>query len=343
MLDDLGPAARRFWGSLRAGFEYDDNAVLQGQGVPLPSEISSQRDIVGVWQGNLGAELWRSERWSAGASLGYAGNVHRDIESFDSQFPSFAAWVDRRIDAATTLRFAADTGYAWVDYESFLWTYRGSLSLFRQWQEAGLTEGFARFWRDDYYQVSDDVPDGGGAPGSRCPKRTSIGVCGPPGLDEKSARNRDGNGFTVGAVHNVPLPVPWPFGAPELRAGYEYERFAARGSEYGYQEHALAAGLRTPLPWRFVLDVSGSFSWRPYRHPSTFPDPDDLFLDTEYGLPDDDRDETTAQVDVVLERPITAWLTASARWHWERNDSNVAVFQYDREVLGAYLTATFGH
>src|SRR4029450_8517706 len=36
-------ARRPYWASLRAGYEYDDNVVLLGNGVALPREISSQR------------------------------------------------------------------------------------------------------------------------------------------------------------------------------------------------------------------------------------------------------------------------------------------------------------
>lgn len=341
LLDDLGAPARRFWGSLRAGVEYDDNAVLLGQGTPLPSEISSERDVRGVWQASAGMELLRTERWAAGASVSWTGSAYREIDAFDTQFPGVATWLDRRLDDRTTLRLALDTGYAWVDYERFLWTYRASVSAIRQWGGIGSSELFTRFWRDDFYRTSDDVPDGPGATGAAC-GGSPLGFCGPPGLDEADARNRDGNGFAIGVVHAAALPVAWPWGAIELRGGYQFDRLAARGSEYSYQAHSLAAGLRAGLPVGFALDVSGSFAWRPYRHPTTFPDPP-LFFDTQYGLSDDDRDETTGQVDVVLERPLTAWLTASARWRYERNRSNADVFDYERNVVGGYLTATFGH
>jgi tetratricopeptide (TPR) repeat protein len=314
----LGPARPRVWGSLRAGVEYDSNAVLQGQGVALASDISSKRDVAGVWQGVIGSELFRSEVWAGGAALSYAGVAHARIESFDSHFPGLNAWIDRKLDEATTLRAVADTGYAWVDAERFLWTYRGGVSAIRAWGGPGTSELYARFWRDDFFQDGEDDPFG------------------PPGVDEGSARNRDGNGVTLGVFHSAKLPMDWPYGGLEVRGGYQYERFVARGTEYTYQEHALAGGVRADLPWRFVADVSGSFAWRPYRHPSTFPDPGETWLSN------DDRNETTGIVDVALERPLTAWLTASARWRYERNKSNTEVFDYDRHIVGAYLSATFG-
>jgi tetratricopeptide (TPR) repeat protein len=340
-LDELGGGTGRLWGTLRAGLEYDSNAVLQGQGAARADEISSQRDIRGIWQSQIGGELFRSGGWAAGAAASYSGAVYRDIESFDSHFPGAAFWLDRRLDDATTLRLTADTGYAFVDYDDFLWTYRASLSAIRQWPVLGTTEAFARFWRDDYFVESDDVADGPGVVGADCGFDENV-LCGPPGLDEAKERNRDGNGFSLGVLQTTTLPIEWPFGAITLRGGYQFEKFDARGHEYSYHAHTVAGGMRAGLPWSFTLDVGGSFAWRPYRHPTTFPD-QPTFADFQYGLSDDDRDETTGRFDASLERPITRWLVGSVGYRYERNKSNSTVFDYEREIVGAYLTATFGH
>jgi len=339
MLDRLGPGGRRVWGSLRAGFEYDSNAVLQGQGSALPQEISSQRDIRGVWQGQVGSELLRRGDWSIGASASYSGSVYRDIGSFDTQFPGGAFWIDRRLDEATTLRFVGDTAYAFVDYDDFLWTSRASLSAIHQWTRFGTTEVFARYWHDDYFVHSDDVLGANPATGTCFP--TDV-ACGPPGLDERRARNRDGDGVAAGFLQTAVLPIEWPYGSITVRGGYQFDSFDTRGTEYSYHAHTLAGGVRIDLPWRFALSADGSFSWRPYDHPTTFPDPP-IFGGIEYTLSPHDRNETTGIAAVTLERPITDWLLGSIGWRYERNSSNSQVFDYDRTILGAYLTATFGH
>src|SRR4029453_6998208 len=208
-----------------------------------------------------------------------------------------------------------------------------------QGEGLGTTEAFVRYWRDNYFVESDDVLGANPATGLCFP--TDV-ACGPPGLDEATARNRDGNGFAVGVLQTTVLPVAWPFGAITLRGGYQFEHFGARGSEYSYQGHTIAGGVRAGLPWQFTVDVGGGFTWRPYRHPTTFPDPP-IFGGIEYPLSDQDRDETTGLAAVMLERPITSWLIGSVGWRYERNVSNSAVFDYDRTILGAYLTATFGH
>ena len=345
-IEELGADARHWWGSLRAGLEYDSNVVLQGQGVPLPSEISSQRDIRGVWSLQAGTEGFRNDRWSSGAALNYVGSAYRNVTSFDAQFPGGILWLDRSLDDATTLRFAADGGYAWVANEPFFYTYRGSLSLLRQWPTAGSSELFARVWHDNYLTVSEDVPGPEGGPAAPfplcAPPSDPVAFCGPPGLDESAARNRDGNGTSIGFLHSFQLPIDLPFGSPVARAGYHYDRYLARGTEYTFQAHALTAGLWVELAWQVTLDVAGSWAYRPYRYPTTFPN-QPVAENVVYTLASNRHREVAYAADVVLERPITKWLSASARWHYERTDSSAEAFTYERQIIGAYLTATLGN
>jgi tetratricopeptide (TPR) repeat protein len=340
--EQLATSRLRRWALVRAGFEYDDNVVLQGSGAPLPEEISSARDVLGTWSAETGAELLRSERWSAGVLGSYSGNAHADISSFDTHYPVLAGWLDRQIDDATTLRLAVDGGHAWVDGGSFFATGRTSVTLLRAWESAGASEFYLRFRLDEYFENGADLPDGTGTPGAPCPAPppgASISTCGPPGVDERRERNRDGRSAVAGMRHALELPAL----RSTLRAGYDFERFDASGSEYSHVAHSLSAGILIALPLRFVLDVAGIVTWRPFDEPSTFPDPPEPFFDKEFGVDDDDRDERYSAVSISLARPLGRGLTASAGWRRERNRSNVDVFDYRREVLGTYLSWSWGH
>jgi hypothetical protein len=61
----------------------------------------------------------------------------------------------------------------------------------------------------------------------------------------------------------------------------------------------------------------------------------------EYSLEDSDREDDYYEADVRLERPITDRLTATIRYDYLRNHSNVSVFDYDRHLVGGYLTFTW--
>ena len=45
---------------------------------------------------------------------------------------------------------------------------------------------------------------------------------------------------------------------------------------------------------------------------------------------------------VALDRPILERVTATVRWLYRNNDSNTLVFDYDRHIVGGYVTVSLG-
>ena len=87
----------------------------------------------------------------------------------------------------------------------------------------------------------------------------------------------------------------------------------------------------------------GSYAYVPYRNASVVPDPGDVPNDgTPYSLSNTARRDNVGQVDAILERPLTEWLVASARDTYIDNDSNTDVYDYDRHIVGGYLTVQWG-
>jgi tetratricopeptide (TPR) repeat protein len=332
-LEKLAAERKRRWLSLRAGWEYDDNVALLGNGVALPSEISSQRDERAAWLLSAGAELFRSGPWSAGASVSYEGWLHADLSQFDLHYPSLVTWLDRQLSEATTVRVALDADYAWVDNEPFYTSQGVGAAVFHNVGRFGLVEVGGRWWRQNYLFPNENVPDGPGQPGDLCLDDDDP-FCGPPGLDEGRERNRDGNGFTVGMLHA--FPVLWE--AAQLRVGYRYHRFDARGREYSYEAHEFLGDAIVQLPAGFELRLAASWTDQPYRHASTFPDPDDLLAGVEYPLSRSRREDSFLETEIAIARPITRHLTLSGAWRYQRSRSNVEVFDYRRNVIGVYVT-----
>ena len=332
-LAKLEGGAPRRWLSLRAGYEYDDNVALLGNGVALPSQISSQRDDRAAWLLQAGGELFRSGRWSAGAAVSYEGWLQADLSQFDLHYPSLVTWLDRDIREGTTARVALDADYAWVDNEPFYTSQGVGFVVFQRVGRFGTAEVGARYWRQNYLFPNDDVPDGPGDPGAPCLDDDDP-FCGPPGIDEGRARNQDGDGFTVGVLHT--FPMLWEMA--QFRAGYRYHHFGARGSEYSYNAHELLGDVIVKLPAGFELRLAGRWADQPFRHFSTFPDPDDVQPGVEYPLSRSRRDESFLETEVAIARPITRYLTLSAAWRYQRSRSNVDVFDYRRNVLGVYAT-----
>lgn len=336
-LTSLDPPPRRFvW--LRAGAEYDDNVVLRGDGVALPAEIGDEADVRGVWDLEAGGDLWREPDAALGLAARYAGSAHADLDAFDVHYPGLRLWLDRGLTPETLLRAELGAGYAWVDAEPFLADQRARLAL---WRRGGALAGahvFAEAYREDVFFEVDDVPDGPGMAGAPCVPAGAL-VCGPAGLDESEARDRDGFGFRVGIGRELPLP-----GVPGggLYATYRFHAFRAEGREYTFDAHELLLGAQVPLPAAWTLELDLFLAYRPYRHPTTFPDPDALVAGRAYGLEGGDRRERELRTRLAVERPLGEVLRVGADWRYTHNDSTAEVFDYDRHVVGAYVTVGFG-
>jgi tetratricopeptide (TPR) repeat protein len=323
---------RQGWGSVGAGFEYDSNVVLRGRGAPLPEDISDEDDVRGVWTGNLGGELWKGDDTTVGLMGSYRGTTHADLHDFDAQFPSATLWLDRALTETLQARVRYDFGYAWLDLDPFVVTNGGLLSFMQSWPAFGRTEVYGQAFVDEYFFESDDVP-GPGCAGQ---------PCGPAGLDEEHERERDGWGGSAGLTHYLPIATgALPLSQAELRGGYRYTGFDAQGREYSFDSHELHGGFAVTLPLAVALDVSGGYSWRPYHHPSTFPDPDDVDATPNgsvYPLSNVKRRENTARLEVGLARAFGEYVTLAAHYRFLDNHSNVDVFDYDQHVVGVSIT-----
>lgn len=327
----------RWWAWARAGLEYDDNVVLRSQGTVLPENISGSHDVRTVWTVHGGYEFLRERDWSAGVSLTYYGSAHFDLEEFNQHYPVLSLWVDRRLADPTTLRLRYDAGHAWVDGEPFQNSHTLTPTLFHSWGEAGRSELFGSIYKYNYlYDDSEDVVDGRGRAFSPCLDPSDV-VCGPPGINESTDRNQDGWGFTLGADHTVPLG----FLETELTGGYRFHRYSARGSEYSYEAHQFRVETESLLPWELHLRTAISYTLRPYRNNSSFPDPDDVFFNTEYPLQNENRRDDQWLFAVELEKYLTDALSVELAYRYNKNHSNVTVFDYDQEITGIYVTYRF--
>jgi tetratricopeptide (TPR) repeat protein len=331
--------ARQVWIAAGAGFEHDSNVVLRGRGVTLPSDISDDADERGVWNASAGAELWRRGEASAGLMGSYRGTTHVDLHEFDAHFPTATGWLSVPLDRATRGTARYDFGYAWLDGDPYAATSNWQVSFARDFADWGEITVYGRVFLDDYFFESDDVPD---AVSGVCPP--GVTSCGPPGLDERSARRRSGTGAAGGIAHTLPLALP-PSERPllrgaALRAGYELSGFDARGREYSYQAHEWLAGFALSLPLALELDVASSFAYVPFRRASTYPEPD--AASGPYVLSGRDRLDEVYRVETSLTRSLGERISVTMRWRFVDNQSNTGVFDYQQHVVGVYVDAGIG-
>lgn len=327
----------RNWLGIRAGLEYDSNAVLLGDGIPLARDISGESDGRGVWFLEGGLELFDSANWSSGLILSYGGSAYFDLNQFDVDNPSAGGWVDRWVGERSLLRLRYSFGHAWVGYDSFVFSQAAVLAGYHDWQALGRSEVTLSWERNDYKYDIPAVPSASAATGD-CP--LPFGSCAPLGFDSRAARSRDGNGFRVGLLHENRVDSTGLPGLSEvrLRGGFAYRHYWAQGSDWDYSGYRLSAGLDLQLPWQLEIDAEGSWEYVPFENPSSYPDPPLVENGMPYTLPTQDRLDKVGRFTAVLARPITRRIEVSARYDYIRNDSNVAVFNYDRQIVGVYFS-----
>ena len=237
-----------------------------------------------------------------------------------------------------------DFGYAWLDGDPFLATSNFLGSLQRDLGAWGQSDGHVRVNLDQYFFESEDVPDASTptCPNSAFPPMAPLALCSPEGIDERSARRRSGFGVGGGVGHRVVLDTgSLPVQDLWLRGSFEFEGFEARGREYSFHASTMRLELGAALPLDLTLDASGAFTYKPFRHPSTFPDPP-IVAGTRYTLSNVRRREQVLQVETALSRPVTEHVSVSARWQYLDNQSNVRVFDYDHHVLGFTVNFAVG-
>lgn len=331
-----------------AGLEYDDNVILRG-GVtqfasPDAPATAGEKDGRGIWSIDGGLALLEHGDLSAGLTAGYSGTAQFDLDEFDTHYPRVGGYLFDRLDRETTAQLRYEFGAAWVDGHSFLRTQLAEAALSHAWERAGTTLLIADFlWNDLRFRLQ-DVVDGPGTPGADCvggpPTPTS---CGPVGLDERNARDRDGIGVGGALEHRyaVPLPESLRVALEALRVGggYRYRYYVSQGREWKYMSHILSASLELELPLDLALATRASYELRDFANPSTFPDfqPEG----DQYALSSQDRREHQVDFVAELEKRVTPMLSVSTRWWYTDNESNRRVYDFTRHVVGAYVNLRF--
>jgi tetratricopeptide (TPR) repeat protein len=308
--------ARRWWARATVGGEYDTNVGLFGTGAVLPTDISGRADARAVVSAEAGAELFRTQNWAAGVLGSWQSRLHDDLNEFDTHYPAAGVFLDRRLGDDTVLRARWDTTYGWVDWEPLVYTNAGRLQLFQSWGRLGDTEASIAGYHNDFF-INDTVTPG-------------------PPVDLHDVRNRDGNGLRVGVEHTLPLG----FWEASLRAGYWYNRYWSRGTEWDFQAHEVELGGAVKLPLELVLDGSALFAHIPYDHPSTYPNPLSSIATTP-TFNTADRLDNQWRLSAGLSRSIGHYVTVSGRYTYVDNHSNVDAFRYTQQVVGGYVTVRF--
>jgi tetratricopeptide (TPR) repeat protein len=326
------PYQRHAWAKLRAGVEHDSNVTLQNDTLrynpfQVPGQVpevnpDEREDTVAVFEAEAGLEFLRDEEQAAGAAIGYNGNAHDNVHQLDLQYPWASAWYDRRLAEDTWLRLQPFIGYAWLETDPFVLLGGGTVSVRHDFSDRVSGLVFSRVTANEFEYDLDPDP--------------VVAFFDPP-LAQRFLRfrNRDGIEYETG-VEGTFAVIP---ASTSLRAGTSYQRYEAEGRDWTRHGSRTWVGVTQALPWRFALDLLGSYTWHPYDHRSSY---DENLLRYRNGE-GPKREDQIWEAQAELRYPLTDWLQVSARGRYTDAESNVAVFDYDRWIAGGYLTVTWGH
>lgn len=295
------------WASLKVGVEHDSNVVLRGQSQQLPSNISGDNDVRGVWALVLGAELFEVKGNTVGAMVSYSGNAHDDLVDFDQHYIAASSWIDHEFRPTTLGRLRMNVGYGWFGGDPFV--VNGDLTglVEERWGRWGTTRCTLGVAASDFRYGIEVLPE------------------------YKKLLNQDGIGLRLGCDHELPVTLLIRV-EPTIYAGYHFAKYFADGREWDQDAHEIKLGVRAKLPLKVDLDASGSYTRRDFFEASYFASPSSM---------GPDRNEDSFQLNLELAREFKNRIEVSGRYQYTFNDSNTPVFKYKRHVVGAYVELKF--
>lgn len=307
---DPAPSAppRRFSAEVTTGVEWDSNVTFVGSIPailqPENDELNRQRDLSALAGLRSRYSLYSSE--TAAFVVGYDGFVsfHEDIDDVDRQIHVGSLAAAYRFEPVT-LGLLYEAAYSFVGHSDFERAHRVTASGTLPTQGWGVLQAYARF--QDIGSFIDDFSFA------------------PAGF-EKSPLDRDGQRYTLGLNQGVFLPA----GSGELRFGAAVDRFDSHGTEYRYDGIEVSAGYSLTLQQGAGFDLGWRRAWRDYGHTRV--------LDTAR------RSSTDEVVDLLtgeLHYPLSEKLLAKLAGSVLMSDSEVGVYDYNRAILGAYVTYRF--
>ena len=300
--------ARRRWSAwVSAAYQYDTNPSLVGaDDVFVPGTVSSDDDYLG--QFDLGIDAVALDLRPFVLRVGYRGGVslHRDETDLDIEENHTWALASYRLNEQASVELRGGFDYYWADWG----TWRRTLSAEPALNLVFRDDLFARvFYRYENRQFFTDVPATPTTPGT---------------LD------RDGRVQTLGIDQYWTLPAPFGWaqttGTTYLRAGLRFRREDDQGDEFDSRGPIGVGSIAVALPFESHLSTELWYERRFFSHASIF------------EPAEGDRKDHITQIRVTLRRPIAERVSISAGYYYTHWRSNVAVYDFDRNVYELRMT-----
>lgn len=292
-----------------AGTEYDSNVTLESNELDFAAGGSDESDL----RFNVGTQArvraFSGERSAVELGGRYDGGLHLDLEEYDTH--RFTGFLSGRYSVSRGVAFRVDAwgGETRLDSSSYLTSATLRPSVFATLGDRlGVLRAFAEGEWLDYAE---------------------------PSLE---AFERSGFAYGGGLEHYLPFHIgeerSWlSIGASYRRHDTDAERDALLGFSGDYDHDRWRAGIRSQLalPWQLRAVAELGFDAELYAN-------DNLtgFL-TE--LRSEEREDTIWTTAITLTRHLGRFVEVDLAWRFSDRSSNVALFAYDRHVVGVSFRA----
>jgi tetratricopeptide (TPR) repeat protein len=295
-----------------ASLQYDSNVILQGN-LPTTLAISHQADGVMVFNALGRVFATRTSLWQAGAEYDFFQNLHFTLHDFDIRSHTFGLFGRAKFEPVT-LRLGVNYNITDLDNDRFSEAYTVQPSATIQETQNLFTLVSVQYRSENYFH---DVPVG----------------------QDPAVRGRDGWNVRTG------FDQFWLFNNKRsyARLSYHYDTQRNEGSDWDYNGHEVSLGVQTPLWAGITLDVQGAYYRFNYQSVNSF----SCCTDTRGGLGSLDSNDTQVRTDnrytggIALSRDVGPYLTLSAGYARTRNQSNLAFFDYRRNLVTLAVSGRF--
>jgi tetratricopeptide (TPR) repeat protein len=298
-------AARRWALSFTAGVEFDTNPTIAGQ------TLDQDDDGRGVYRIRASTVLLERDRYSLTA--GYDGYLSSHFEETFVDLMTHVGYLSAGANFdPVRLGLRYDYAYTFIDiHKSFRSLHRVTPTVSVRESNWGLSQVYYQYQHQEFLR---NLPSTGrGAQIDRDGDRHTVGL----------------NQFLFpGAYLPDFLPITY------FRVGALGDFLDTAGTEFRYDSWEFSFGFGMQLPLELELSVFYRLTDRGYRETS-------LFLTIPPDSPTEKRDDLQNRLNFELTRAIGQHWQVSTAGSFTFNDSDVALYDYNREVIGAYLTYLF--
>ena len=301
---DTAAAGEKPWEfSMSLGIQYDDNVVLDSGNAPLPTGIKEKDDFVGVVYLQGKYEWFKKDHWRSDVQYSFYQNLHSEnsLDDFNIQDHNLSLRGYRQL-GMNEAGLIYRFQYATLGGEDYMTGHSIGPTFLWGHSEMHFTELDYRYGMKDF----DDIR----------PLFTANNT-------------RDADTHRLSATHTLLFGEKGKFYAAY---GFEKEKAGSgiQEDDWSYDGHEIKLGLVLP-PWKqSVLSLEVSGTRRDYSDPN------------ENDLPNRrKREDDDLLFIAVLSRPLSEHTQISAQYLYQQNDSNIALYDYERNIVGLIVTAAY--